>query len=243
MSFFSSLSNNETNNSSNQVPKIYLQCNGSKIQFPIPPSGFEVNTKQNNSIVNINNIGELNMLGKTGLLTVSMTSFFPNQDYPFLQCTRESDPYNYVGKIENWRTCGKPSRFIISGTPVNYAVSIDSFKWGTKDGSGDVYFTIDFKEYKFIGGSADNTQVSSITGLKDRESLLKNTTKNITMYSGDSLMDVASRTLGINQNLGSTNTSYLTLYKTLAKLGGLSSGSVLTVKNSIVKLGDKNVFK
>jgi hypothetical protein len=244
--FFSSLVSSLLSPSSsivaNQPPKIYLQCNNEKIQFPIPPSSFEVNVKQNNSTVNINSLGELNMLGKTGLITMSFSAFLPNQDYDFCQCTADK-PYNYVKTIEKWRTSGQPSRFTITDTPINYPVSIESFKYGERDGTGDVYFTIDFKEYKFIGNAVDNT-VSSITGLKDRtdSSSLIDADKSVTVYPGDSIMDVASRTLGQNVKLNNSDNSYLDLYKSLAKRGGVRAGDVLKVtKNNTVKIGDSNV--
>lgn len=244
--FFSSLVSSLLNSSSsvvaNQPPKIYLQCNNEKIQFPIPPSSFEVSVKQNNSTVNINNLGELNMLGKTGLITMSFSSFLPNQDYDFCQCTADK-PYNYVKTIEKWRVCGQPARFTITDTPVNYPVSIESFKYGEKDGTGDVYFTIDFKEYRFTGNAVDNT-VSDITGLKNRSdvSTIADTTKNITVYPSDSIMDVASRAMGGSIKTNS-NKSYLDLYKRLAKRGGVSAGDVLKVtKNNTVKVGDNNVY-
>lgn len=244
MSFFSSLLNNMTKYNVNQPPNVYLQCNEQRIQFPVLPSEFEVNVKQNNSSVNINNIGELNMLGKTDLITLSISSFFPNQDYNFLQCTRETDPYSYVKTIESWRTCGKPSRFIISGTPVNYAVSIDTFKWGIKDGTGDVYFSLDLKEYKFIGNALDNTQISKVTGLRERADFSKsvNNLKTVTVYPGDSLMDVAGKALGQNLSVNDNNASYLKLYKSLAKSDGIKVGDTLTIKNGLVKVGDKNVY-
>jgi hypothetical protein len=238
MSFFSSLfSGLNSSGSSNTPPKVYLQCNGSRIQFPVGPSSFEVTAKQNNSIVNINNIGELNMLGKTALLTMSLSSFFPNQSYTFCACTPD-DPYSYVKTIDNWRTSGKPSRFIISGTPINYAVSIDSFKWGEKDGTGDVHFSLDFHEYKFVGGAKDSTQVNSVTGLKDR-SYLENVAQNITVYPNDSIGDVIGRAVGKTE-AANTNSS-LKYYTSIAKGGGLKTGSIVTYATGVMKVNGKNV--
>ena len=242
MSFFSSLLTGLTKSGANQPVQIYLQCNGKRIQFPIAPSSFEVNVKQNNSIVNINNLGQLNMIGKTGLMTISLSSFFPAQDYNFNQSIVD-EPYSYVKNIDGFRTSGKPSRLIISNTPFNYPVTIDSFNWGEKDGSGDVYFTLDCKEYKFIGDSVDNTQISSISGLKERSSFLEDVAKTVTVYPSDSLMDVVGRTLGTTTKLSSTDNKYLDFYKTMAKAGGIKTGSILSVKDTVVKIGDENVFK
>jgi len=244
MSFLSSLMSSLTATSTggNTPPKIYLQNDGSRIQFPVGPSAFEVNVKQNNSTININNIGELNMLGKTGLVALSFASFFPAQAYSFCACT-PNEPSSYVNLIDKWRTSGKPCRFIISGTPVNYAVTIDGFKWGEKDGTSDVYFSLDFKEYKFVGGALDSTAFSEVTGLKSRSSWLESTLQSITAYPGDSIGDVIGRTVGKTSSFGTNDTNILTAYKAVAKSGGIKVGDVLTYASSsnTLKVGGKNV--
>ena len=226
----------------NKAPSVYLQSASGKIQLPVPPESFEVSVQQKNSTVSVNNLGDLNMLGKTGLFTISLSSFFPNQQYSFCQCTPDS-PYNYIKTIEGWRTSGKPARITISDTPINYSVTIENFKWGERDGTGDVYFTLDLKEYKFVGGTKD-TSVNGVTGLKDRVDIsnLAETVKNVTVYPGDSLMDVASRAFGQMSSISDPNKTYLDAYQALAKRGGVSSGNVLTVLNGkTLKVGDSNV--
>lgn len=226
----------------NKAPSVYLQSASGKIQLPVPPESFEVSVQQKNSTVSVNNLGDLNMLGKTGLFTISLSSFFPNQQYSFCQCTPDS-PYNYIKTIEGWRTSGKPARITISDTPINYSVTIENFKWGERDGTGDVYFTLDLKEYKFVGGTKD-TSVNGVTGLKDRVDIsnLAETVKNVTVYPGDSLMDVASRAFGQTSSISDPNKTYLDAYQALAKRGGVSSGNVLTVLNGkTLKVGDSNV--
>lgn len=242
MSFLSSLISGLSNTSTTQ-PRTYLQCNGDKIQFPVPPGKFDVEVSQGNQVININNIGELNMLGKTGLLQIHFGSFFPAQDYSFCLCTPD-DPYTYVNMIEAWRTCGKPSRFSIAGTPVNYAVSIDNFKWGEHDGSGDVYFMLDFHEYKFIGGAVDSTE-SSVTGLKDRTdtSSVLDTLQSVTVYPGDSISDVIGRAIGKNVSLGQNDIMILSAYNKIAKSGGIKAGDIISYAKStgVLKVNGKNV--
>jgi len=244
MSFLSSVMSSLTasSTSGNTPPKVYLQNSGSRIQFPVAPSSFEVSVKQNNSMVNINNIGELNMIGKTGLATMSLASFFPAQQYMFCACTAD-DPYSYVKKIDDWRTSGKPCRFIISDTPVNYAVTIENFKWGERDGTSDVYFTLDFKEYKFIGNAKDTTQFSALSGMKDRpQSLLENVLQNITVYPADGIGDVIGRSIGKTAAMGAADKNMLSAYKSIAKGGGFKTGDVISYESgSIKKVNGKNV--
>ncbi|WP_110955757.1 hypothetical protein [Anaerosinus massiliensis] len=184
------------------------------------------------------------MLGKTGLKQMSLSSFFPNQQYPFCQCTPD-DPYSYIKKIDDWRVSNKPSRFIISGTPINYAVSIENFKWGEQDGTGDVYFTLDFKEYKFIGGVVDSTQVNEVTGMKERadSSFTENALTNVTVYPGDSIGDIIGRAVGRTTNLGENDQNVLAAYKKVAKSGGIQTGDIVTyaATNNILKVNGKIV--
>lgn len=51
MSFLSSLfSAAAASGPTNTQPSVYLQCNGSRIQFPVAPSSFEVSVKQNKTL-------------------------------------------------------------------------------------------------------------------------------------------------------------------------------------------------
>ena len=74
-----------------------LSGGGSSVAFPVSPPDFEVVNPYNNSTVNINNLGEINMIGKRGLATMKFSSFFPAQDYNFLQTVMAGSPYELVG--------------------------------------------------------------------------------------------------------------------------------------------------
>ena len=52
--------------------------------------------------------------------------------------------------IEEWRAAGKQIRLIITSTPINMPVLIESFEWGERAGTRDVEFTLNLKEYKPI---------------------------------------------------------------------------------------------
>lgn len=246
-SFLTSLISTLTSSGSQQSPPaIYLQSNGDQIQFPVGPAEFGVNVKQNNSVININNLGELNMIGKTGLKALTFSSFFPLQSYNFCACT-PSDPKVYINTIEKWRTSGLPSRFIINGTPINYPVTIDSFSWTIKDGTGDVYFTLELKEYVFVGNAKDTTQVNSKTGLKKRTDLASNGQSALSslVYPGDSIMNVIGRTVGKYATLGDATgiNNTLSAYKSIVKGGGVSTGNLVSyaANSGIIKVGGKIV--
>ena len=119
-------------------------------QFPILPEKYSLKTGNNNTIIIVEDLGEINLLGKTKLADIIIESFFPNQVYSVCQYTTFSKPYVIVKMIENWRTSSITPRLIITGTDVNMLVSIETFEHGEQDGTGDVYFTLTLKEYKVI---------------------------------------------------------------------------------------------
>lgn len=227
MSFLSSLLNSYTNN--NEDCDIIIKDSlGGSVTIPVLPSSFNVTVKQNNTTVNINNLGELNIIGKTGLKTISFTSFFPAQAYSFAK--GDTEPYAYIDKINNMRISGKPCRIIISNTNINIPVTIDSFSYQEKDGSCDVYYSIELKEYRFIGAEKDTT--NGLTGLKSRESWLQTTAKNITVYPSDSIGDVLGRAIGKTE-AGNKN-SYLKYYKNIGKSGGVKPGQTIDISKILM---------
>lgn len=223
----------------NRDAQIFLKgSNSEKIQFPVPPGEFKATVRQNNQTVNISNIGDVNMIGNDGLKEISFSSFFPAQEYSFCVCVPDS-PYNYVETIEKWRKSRLPCRITIADTSINHPVTIESFEFGEEDGTNDVVFTLELKEYVFLGSAVDNT-VDNISGLKGRNDIsgIAKAARSITVYPGDSVMDVAARAVGRNLPISDKSKNCLKLYKKIAKGGGLSPGDVLkTTSGGNVKMG------
>ena len=57
----------------------YLSFNNNeeRLRLPVIPSSFEISIPHQNTTVNITNLGEINLIGKTGLATMTIESFFP----------------------------------------------------------------------------------------------------------------------------------------------------------------------
>ncbi len=125
------------------------QNNTEMFMLPITPSKFELTNPHLNKVVNINDLGDINLIGKRGLSEITIESFFPNQNYYFCKTT-PLDPQEYIDMILKWKDSGKPIRLIITNTAINMAVAIENFTYGKRDGSGDMYFTLELKEYRFI---------------------------------------------------------------------------------------------
>lgn len=128
--------------------EIYIGVGNDRIRLPVLPESFELTVDNLNSVVNVNAIGDINLIGKTGLKEISFSSFFPVQDYYFNEYSNPMKPFQFISKLEGWRTSGKPVRVIITKTHINLEMAIESFSYGERDGTKDVYYTIELKEYK-----------------------------------------------------------------------------------------------
>lgn len=118
-----------------------------RLLLPVTPyPGVE--DSQNNSTVELNEVGTVNIAGKKGLRKVNIDSFFPAQLYPFVASTEiNTDPYYYYNKIKAWKDAGLPVRIIMTETPHNFECLIDTFNVHEEDGSNSLYYTLNLSEY------------------------------------------------------------------------------------------------
>ena len=183
----------------------YLSFNNNeeRIRLPVIPSSFEVSIPHQNTTVNITEIGEINLIGKTGLMNMTIESFFPNQKYNFCLYKDFNKPYEYIKQILKWKESGRPIRVIVTGTPINYAMAIESLTYSEVDGTGDVYFTLELKEYRFIKTPTSNiittkngTSLTTLTTQRESKSVLT----EYTVKSGDTLWLIAKKLTGDGSN-------------------------------------------
>ena len=210
------------------------------IELPVTPGSFEVTNPYNNSTVNVNALGDINMIGKRGLATLKFESFFPAQDYSFIQTTSVKSPYEYVSRIKSQAESGKPCKIAISGTDVSMNVTIEEFTYSEKDGTGDVYFSLSLKEYRYI--TPQSEQTNEATGMKSRvaETGVETST---TATTGMNSMNLAQKSLQKTTTIAKQGIRSLQLYKTLVKSGGLPVGTILTTTAKGVSAGGKSLLK
>ena len=182
----------------------YLSFNNNeeRIRLPVLPSSFEVTVPHQNTTVNITNLGEINLIGKTGLINMNIEGFFPNQEYPFCLYTSFSKPYEYIKQLLKWKNSGKPIRVIVTNTPINYAMAIESLTYSEVDGTGDVYFSLELKEYKFISTTKQTTTTSNGTTLTTPTTTrqVKSPSDSYVVKKGDTLWLIAKKVTGDGSN-------------------------------------------
>ena len=198
----------------------YLSFNNNeeRLRLPVIPSSFEVNIPHQNTTVNINQLGEINLIGKTGLMSMTIESFFPNQQYSFCLYRDFQKPYEYIKQLLKWKESGRPIRVIVTSTPINYAMAIECLNYSEVDGTGDVYFSLELKEYKFIKTPSSNTLTTPTT---QRET--KSLATHYTVQKGDTLWLIAKKVTGDGAN-----------YKAIAQKNNITNPDKIYVGQKLV---------
>ena len=217
------------------IMEMYLKKDDKDIfRFPVLPSAINI---QDYAIINDSNItglGDVAIFGGRGLRGVEITSFFPNpkRKYKFVNYTSYPKQYECVAKIKKWMDKGEVLRFIVTGTEINFQVRITDFEYSEQDGTRDVYFTINLKEYREIKISS-TTPEKKKTDNKDRtdtkETDNKPKQKTYTVKSGDTLYDIAKKHYGKGSDYKKIIENNKSKYPSLAK-------------NTIIKVGWKLVI-
>lgn len=222
---------------------VTLSCDGDSFIIPVDPETFDVSVSNGNTTVNVINLGELNMIGKTGLKAITIASFFPAQAYDFNNIGASTDPYSYVTRVEQWRTSGKLCHVDVSGA-LSMDCLIQTFTYGERDGTGDVYYKIDLKEYV---DPSKSDLVDSLTGLKkqkDNLSWLQRTgaTAVKRMLQGQSPMQAITGAVA-SSKLTPKQQGYLAVWETVSKQGGMNVGDTIETGLDYIKLNGKNIFQ
>jgi len=130
--------------------EFWLIQGNEKLQLPVPPPNYAIKKALNNGTVVVEGIGEVSFIGKPKLAEIpTIQSFFPRRVYSFCQYKTFPTPKECTDLIEKWMASGKPIRYLVTGA-LNIECSIESFEYGVRDGTGDVYFSLELKEYKVI---------------------------------------------------------------------------------------------
>ena len=203
-------------------------------RIPILPSAVNVQDYAIMNDSNITGLGDVTVFGGKGLRTIEISSFFPNpkKKYPFVSYTDYPKQYDCVNKIKKWMDKGEVLRFIVTGTEINFQVRITDFEYSEQDGTRDVYFTINLKEYRKIKISS-TTPKKKKTDNKDRtdtkETDNKPKQKTYTVKSGDTLYDIAKKHYGKGSDYKKIIEKNKSKYPSLAKSTTLKKGWVLTI--------------
>ena len=215
---------------------VTLSCDNSSIVLPVTPESFGVQVKNNNSVVNINNFGNYNMMGKTGLKSITISSFFPAQDYNF--SSGSDEPYELVNQIEEWRLSTKPLNLLIENSTIDFDCLIDSFEYKEQDGTGDVYFTLVLTEYRNIQESLPSDK---LTGLKGRKSALQKAIGDVSISISKGMSPMKAIKKAVKNSVKKSGAGYLSDYKKIIKNGGINPGDILKITSKSISINNKMI--
>lgn len=117
------------------------------LKLPVVPESIEVQSPQKIETFEALGQGELKIIGIKGTLKLTLESFFPVKDYPFLR-DRSMKGMEYVEKIERWRDTRTPLIILIDDMKLTFFCVIENASYSIQDGSGDVYYKLDIEQYK-----------------------------------------------------------------------------------------------
>ena len=123
---------------------IHIKWNNDKssVMLPVNPESFRLTDSMTNTSVYVHNLGEINLKGKRALQSITLESFFPCQNYGFLQ-GQFHNPYDYyIKKLDKVFKENKTVHLIITETSINGYFTIEEFEYGHEDMTKDVAYLL-----------------------------------------------------------------------------------------------------
>ena len=180
--------------------------NTERVRLPVNPDTLNVTSPFGFNDVTVANLGEVSIFGDRGLKEFSFGTFFPARyNEAYCEYRGFKAPYTYVAIIEKWRDSKLPIRFIVTGSKINYLVTVREFSYEVERAGnrGDIYFSLTLKQFKWLPVRYETTKTTSkpaATRPPSTKSTTKTTSKSTkrtyTVKKNDSLFIIAKRYYG-----------------------------------------------
>lgn len=181
--------------------EIWFKTDKKSVRLPVLPSEIMLNGSSIISSVNVLNKGEVTIYAGNNTQDGEISSFFPNQDYSFNEYNDVPPPFELATQLRTWKDIGQVVRLVITPN-INFRVRITHFEYGQKDGTGDIYYTLKWKEIRNVtikklnsntnNNTTNNEKPNNTTTDKQEE----NKQKTHTVKKGDCLWDIAQKHYG-----------------------------------------------
>ena len=209
------------------LTEIWFKTKDKAIRLPVIPSEFERVIGADYETNNIIGLGDVATFNSNGLAQLSLSSFFPNHEYSFNEYSNVPKPYDMVSHFKEWKNKGTVVRVILTGTDINQEMYITNYSYGERDGTGDVYYSMDLLEYRPITipvineNNSSNAQNTSRPTENNNNSSNKNnannTQKTHKVVKGDSLWAIAQKYYGKGSLYPKIKEANKSKYPSLAK--------------------------
>lgn len=197
-----------------------------ELAMPVTPPDFTVAEGRAVETLDMTNTGQVNLPGLRQLFNERMEFLLPSSDRNYTTGGWTGEPYAVVDRLVEWSNGGDVLRFIVTDTPVNLPVLLGPVGHGQRDGTGDVYVTLELRQYREL--AEESTEVNSDTGNKGRAPAQeKKEESSYTVVKGDTLWGICRRTYGDGA-----------LAWKLAEANGIKNANLI-YPGQVVKLPDK----
>lgn len=194
--------------------------NETELTLPVTPPSFEVGHGIKIETVNIHGLGDLRIAGYEILDDIVITGIFPAHSYDFAELGGLGTPYDYTTFFKDACTARRILRFIISDTDVNLPIIVQSIRYGEKDGTNDIAYTLSIAEHR-------EAKVQSADGAGQethpRPETSPATPQTYTVVYGDTLWSIARRFLGKGS-----------LYPLIAEANNISNPNIIYVGQVLI---------
>ena len=128
--------------------EIWLKNDDYNLRFPVLPSSYEISSESGNTTEVVDAYGEVNLLGKRMLKNIEFETFFPKVYDPTYCCIRpQFAPPGHLEAFESMKQSGVCT-LTMTGMVFSGKVTIESLTGHEDDGTGDMYISFSFKEYR-----------------------------------------------------------------------------------------------
>lgn len=175
---------------------IYLTSKeGERIRFPMLPERINVSIESRFQSYDIMRIGEIKIPKGERLTGISWEGVFPGPHQKHAPYVRGSwkTPRSYFSALERLRLSEEKCTLLITETPINRDVYIETFQPNPEGADVDIRYTITFCEAKDLIIMTDDSAVGTGNKTSGTVRPTSGNGKTYTVKAGDCLWDIAER--------------------------------------------------
>lgn len=166
-----------------------------ELVMPVTPPDFYVEEGRQIENLAMTDTGEVNLPGLRKLFNERLEFLLPSSARNYTAGGWTGEPYAVVDRLTEWSNSGGALRLIVTDTPVNVPVLLGPVRHGQRDGTGDVYVTLELRQYREL--AEESAEVNPDTGNMGRAAPQeKREETSYTVAKGDTLWGICRRTYG-----------------------------------------------